>query len=53
MPTIPDDDLDTSAREPDTSDTRPPQSFSDMVRENPIGAVIGAFLVGLVVSRFL
>jgi hypothetical protein len=51
MPITPDDDLDTN--EIETPETPPPQSFSEMVRESPVGAVVGAFVAGFLVSRLL
>lgn len=52
MPMTPDDDLDPG--EVETEDAPPPpQSFSEMVRESPIAAVVGAFVAGFLVSRLL
>jgi hypothetical protein len=48
MSRTPDDD-----QEPTEITSPPPRSFSEMVRENPLGALIGAFLVGMLFSRFL
>jgi hypothetical protein len=30
-----------------------PQTLSDMVRESPIGALVGAFVAGVLVARLL
>jgi hypothetical protein len=53
MPITPDDDLDTG--EIDTPDEAPPpsQGFTEMVRESPVAAVVGAFVAGFLVSRLL
>jgi hypothetical protein len=48
MPAIPEDDV-------EMVDAPPPQppspAISDLVRENPISALFGAFLTGILVSR--
>jgi hypothetical protein len=52
MPITPDDDLDTG--EMDTPDEQPAsQGFTEMVRESPVAAVVGAFVAGFLVSRLL
>jgi hypothetical protein len=52
MPITPDDDLDTG--EMDTPDEAPAsQGFTEMVRESPVAAVVGAFVAGFLVSRLL
>jgi hypothetical protein len=52
---IDDDDagIDDDAPEEDELEADAPQSFSELVRESPIGAVIGAFVVGFLVSRLI
>ena len=51
MPAIPDDnDLEAGLEEPGEL---APQGFSDLVREHPIGAVIGAFIAGLLIARLI
>src|SRR5690348_8404814 len=52
MPATPDDD-DFKPGE-DVFDPAPqPQTLSEMVRESPIGALIGAFVAGFLVARLL
>jgi hypothetical protein len=46
----------TPEREPDEDafDAAPePQSLSDLVRESPVGALLGAFVAGFLVARLL
>jgi hypothetical protein len=55
MPITPDEAPQTGET-PDTETYEippPSRSFSDMVRESPIGAVIGAFVAGFLISKFL
>ena len=54
MPMTPDDDLDNDLdnEEIETPDA-PPRDFTEMVRESPVGAVVGAFVAGFLVSRLL
>jgi len=52
MPMTPDDDDLAPADDADLV-APPPQGFSDLVRESPIGAVISAFVIGFLVSRLI
>jgi hypothetical protein len=51
MPMTPDDDFE-SPNDADQPIARP-QGFSEMVRDNPVGAVIGAFVIGFLISRLI
>jgi hypothetical protein len=52
MPAIPDDD--ELKPDEDVLEAAPePQTLSDIVRESPIGALIGAFVAGFLVARLL
>lgn len=49
-----DADIDDALEEDELeADEAAPQSFSEIVRQSPIGAVIGAFVVGFLVSRLI
>jgi hypothetical protein len=50
MPITPDDDQDNDDVE---TPEAPPQGFVEMVRESPVGAVVGAFVAGFLVSKLL
>jgi hypothetical protein len=52
MPITPEDN-DTDPGEEDFESAAPPQTLAEMVRENPIGALIGAFVAGFLVARLL
>ena len=51
MPAIPDDE---ATPDEEALDPRPDApTLSDLVRESPVGALIGAFVVGFLVARLL
>jgi len=50
MPITPDDEIDTGD---EALPPEPQYSFSETIRDNPLGSVIAAFVAGLIVSRFL
>ena len=52
MPAIPDDD--EFKPDEDALDPAPePLTLSEIVRESPVGALIGAFVAGFLVARLL
>jgi hypothetical protein len=52
MPITPDDDF-VPGEDTDAVEETQHQNLTDLVRENPIGALIGAFVAGFLVARIL